>query len=436
MRIGLITLCLFLQSFTTPAPHGINIIVHSTVAALTEDFESASKATYAPADVQLTSGLWFFNNALIGNIASDHGNGTRSARIRNLGSIRMNFDHAGGASTISVTHAIFGSDGNSTWELQVSSDAGSSYSKIGNTITTSTTSLQTTTFTVNISGTFRIAIVKTGSDLNRINIDDISIQPPTGGSGTPSPGENDHISMGNPSNATTDIASPDNYLMTKSYYTLSYNSTRGSPNWVSWHVDASDLDTFGRSEDFRADTSLPAGWYRVCETCYGGSGFDRGHNCPSADRTASFESNSATFLMTNMIAQAPKLNRQRWARLEDYGRTLIQQGNEIYIIMGAYGTGGKGSKGSKNSINNGHVTVPSNVWKIILVLPDGTNDLTRVASSTRVIAVNMPNQNKKGSDWKQFRTTVDAIEAATGYDILSNIPFAIQQIIEARVDDQ
>ena len=50
-------------------------------------------------------------------------------------------------------------------------------------------------------------------------------------------------------------------------------------------------------------------------TSYSGSGFDRGHNCPSADRTGSTADNTATFLMTNMMPQAPTNNQQTWAHL-------------------------------------------------------------------------------------------------------------------------
>ena len=408
----------------------------STIAALTEDFETGTKVSYTAENVTLSSGIWFFNNALLGSLASDHKNGAKAIRIRNLGSVRMNFDNTAGASSISIMHAVFGSDGNSDWELQVSTDGGSIYTKVGNTIVSSSTSLQTAVFTVNISGNIRIAIVKTSDDVNRINIDDIKIDPFIATSGVNVFSDNDHMLMGNPSFATNDTLNPENYLMRKPFFALSYNRTKGTPNWVSWHLDASDLDTFSRSEAFHADISLPQGWYQVCKTCYALSGFDRGHHCPSADRTASEEANIETFVMTNMFPQAPKLNSQRWQFMEGFERTLIQQGNEVYIIMGTYGTGGKGSKGSKNSINNGRVHVPSNVWKIILVLPDGTNDLTRITASTRVIAVDMPNINKKGSDWKSFRVSIDAIEAATGYDLLSNLSVAIQQILEARVDNQ
>lgn len=245
----------------------------------------------------------------------------------------------------------------------------------------------------------------------------------------------ENMTMGNPSGAVANTANYWNYLMTKTQYSLSYHRDRGTPNWVSWHLDNTWLGSAARQDDFRADATLPSGWYRVGGSSYSGSGFDRGHNCPSADRTYNVSDNSATFLMTNMIPQAPNNNQQTWANLENYCRTLVNQGNELYVIMGQYGTGGTGSAGAKTTIDNGRITVPNRIWKVILVLPKGTNDVSRVTTSTRVIAINTPNTNSISSGWGSFRTTVDAIESATGYNLFSNVSSGIQSTIESRVDN-
>ena len=102
--------------------------------------------------------------------------------------------------------------------------------------------------------------------------------------------------------------------------------------------------------------------------------------------------------MTNMVPQAPQNNQQTWANFENYLREQVVAGNEIYIIMGSYGTGGTGSNGQANTVNSGHVTVPSNVWKVAVILPAGDNDIGRVTGSTRVIAINTPNINSINSD--------------------------------------
>jgi endonuclease G len=245
---------------------------------------------------------------------------------------------------------------------------------------------------------------------------------------------NNNMLMGNPSGALTSTSSPTNYLLVKPQYTVGYNRDQGKPIWVTWHLSSADLGSAARQDDFRADTDLPTGWYQVKATDYVGSGFDRGHNCPSADRTATVADNSATFLMSNMMPQAPNNNQQTWGNLEDYCRTLVRAGNELYIVCGSYGRGGTGSAGYQTTIASGKITVPANCWKVVVVLPVGSNDISRVTSSTRIIAINTPNNNSLNSAWGGYRTTVDAIEAASGLDLLSALPVSVQSVVEARTD--
>ncbi|SDY94058.1 DNA/RNA non-specific endonuclease [Hymenobacter psychrophilus] len=251
---------------------------------------------------------------------------------------------------------------------------------------------------------------------------------------TPATPLTEHLILGNPSGATADINQPTNYLLSKSQYALSYHRDRGIPTWVSWHLDATWRGSAARQDDFRADNTLPAGWYQVSATSYTGSGFDRGHQCPSADRTNTVANNSATFLMSNMVPQAPRNNQQTWANLEDYTRTFLSAGNEVYVICGGYGKGGTGSNGFQTTLDQGRVTVPARLWKVVVVLPNGENDATRLTSSTRVIAIDTPNDNSTNTNWGQYRVSVDAIEAATGLDLLSAVPIAVQQVLETGVD--
>lgn len=249
----------------------------------------------------------------------------------------------------------------------------------------------------------------------------------------------EHLTMGNPSNAVVDVNQPNNYLLDKPQYAVGYSRDRGIPNWVSWHLDSTWLGSAPRQNDFRPDTTLPAGWYQVQATDYSGSGFDRGHHTPSADRTSSVPTNSATFLMTNMMPQAPDNNQGPWEQLESYARTLVSAGNELYIIAGGAGTGGSGSNGgTTNTVAGGHVTVPNVTWKVIIVLPAASgNDVARVTTSTRCIAIIMPNtQGIRSNTWQQYRVSVDQVEALTGYDFFSNVPVNIQAAIESTVDNQ
>ncbi len=398
---------------------------------LTEGFEAGGKTAYAAANVTLGTGSWNLNDALTGNTTSDRKTGSWSARVRNTGKVTMNFNVAS-AGTVSVQHAVYGTDGTSTWDLYKSTNSGSTWTKVGSTVTTSSTSLTTANFTVNNAGAIRFEVRKISGGTNRINIDNISITdyiaPTPTPTATPPPSTSVHLTMGNPSGATANIAVPTNYLMEKPQYALAYHRDNGRPNWVSWHLDTSWLGSTPRQDDFRPDTTLPAGWYQVLATDFSGSGYDRGHMCPSGDRTSSVANNSATFLMTNMIPQAPTNNQQTWANLESYCRTLANAGNELYII-----SGGQGSIGT---LAGGHVAIPANTWKVIMVIPSGTNDVSRVTSATRLIAVYLPNNNNVVSDWRQYRVSVDTVESLTSYNFFSNVSPSIQSSIESVVDNQ
>ena len=412
------------QDLTLPTPLAV-------YTGFPETFESGSKTSYATADVALSTGSWNFNDALIGTLTGDHKNGLKAARIENVGIISMNFDETNGASQVSFSYAIYGTDASSTFELWESGNSGSTWSKVGSTLTASSATLATATFATSFTGNVRFQVRKISG--GRLNIDDFNISDNSSNTAT----RDDNMGMGNPSSATTDVAFPNNYLMVKTQYALSYNNSKGSPNWVSWHLSTAWKGSALRCNCFATDATLPSTFYHTTTSDYTNTGFDRGHQCPSEDRDGSDVDNAATFLMTNMMPQAPNLNRITWVALEDYCRTLMSAGNELYIISGGYGSGGSGSNGGTTfSFAAGQVNVPSHFWKVIVVLPVGSNDVSRVTTSTRVIAVDMPNtQTVNAQSWGYYRVSVDAIEASTGYNFLSNVPATIQNVIEASVDN-
>ena len=138
--------------------------------------------------------------------------------------------------------------------------------------------------------------------------------------------------------------------------------------------------------------------------------------------------------MTNIAPQSPDNNQRSWASFENYLRSLTEDGFEVHIVSGVVGSGGSGRNGFASTIDNGNITVPNAFWKVALILPNGSNDISRVSTATRVIAINVPNDQNISTDWRSFLTSVNAIENSTGYDLFENIPNSIEAVIEARVD--
>ena len=255
--------------------------------------------------------------------------------------------------------------------------------------------------------------------------------------------ENSPLYFGNPTDSMPDSEMYANYLMVKDQYTVSYNTRTLCPNWVAWHLDKSNMGPADRCDDFRPDEDLPEAWYGVkkADYQYNKYGFDRGHVCPSADRTATKLDNSMTFLMTNMVPQSPDNNRVIWMHFENYERELVNKGNEVYIIAGPYGTGGTSQKGTFDEIPITlkskevlHMNVPAYTWKVLIALPDGEDDVSRIGEEAIVIAINVPNRMGMGKtgDWEQYICSVDEIEDLTGYDFFELLPDDIEDVLESR----
>jgi endonuclease G, mitochondrial len=425
----------------------------AVLAPTSEGFEAGSKTAYAGADVTLESGTWTMDDALIGTSESDVKSGARSARVRESGSITMGFDRSTGAGTVTIRHASFGSDSSGSWGLFSSQDGGASWTQVGAQQATSSDTLSTATFDVSIAGTIRFEIRKLDGGSNRINIDDINITD-FGDDGGDDGGDDDggtddgtddgaddgggdgagaeisvHTTLGLPTPAST--GDPDDFLSVKNGYVISYNSGRKVPNWISWELNSSYLGNIDRQDDYRPDSTLPDDLPQASLDDYSGSGFDRGHMCPSGDRTLTTSGNSETFFLSNMVPQAANNNRGPWERLESESRSIANTGKELFIVSGGVFSAGSGTIGDG-------VSVPDDTFKVVVVLDSTGAGPGDVTEDTRVIGVMMPNSDSIDSDadWRDFRVSVDDIEAATGQDLLSDVDPAVQAVIEARVDNQ
>jgi endonuclease G len=157
--------------------------------------------------------------------------------------------------------------------------------------------------------------------------------------------------------------------------------------------------------------------------------------CPAKDRSRTPEDSRVVFYMTNIVPQAPNCNQRGWERLEDYCRRLAKDDRVLYIACGPVGVGGAGKNGPAEEIGKGRltVTVPRELWKVVLVLPRADAEPRR---NTRVIAVLMPNNQSVDFDWTKFRVAPRDIEKRTGLKFFSAVPDEeVAQALRDHLDD-
>ncbi len=176
----------------------------------------------------------------------------------------------------------------------------------------------------------------------------------------------------------TDQDASDDRIIERFQYTLSYNPGLNVANWVSWNEDSAWYGPADRCDCFKSDPNLPGDCTPIPLDLYSKSGYDRANK-------------------------------------------------ELYIIAG-------GLYKTKKRIKD-LVTIPDSCWKIVVVMDRGYR-LADVNSSNQVIAVMMNNGDytKDNNDWRFYKTTVRAIEQSTGYNFLSSVPKAVQDVIETKIN--
>ncbi|WP_420126634.1 DNA/RNA non-specific endonuclease [Longimicrobium sp.] len=236
-----------------------------------------------------------------------------------------------------------------------------------------------------------------------------------------------HLEFGTPDGAT-------GIAVNKPEFASLYSETRGAPAWVSWNINATQFGSAPRCDCFTADQTLPGGVYKVVDFNYRNGGYDRGHMVQSESRTATFQENASTFLLTNIVPQAGENNQGPWSQFENYLNDLArQQGKEIYVVAG-----GEYTANPATLKGEGRVQIPAWTWKVAVVMDGGEGlDDVHGTGDLQVLAIRMPNDTAtargiRNNPWTMYETTVDDIEARTGYDLLDALPNGIERIVESK----
>ena len=199
-------------------------------------------------------------------------------------------------------------------------------------------------------------------------------------------------------------------------YTVSYNATTKTPNWVAWHLTASHADGSEQRERemFTEDPLVKNG---PTNDDYYNSGFDRGHMCPAGDNKWSRRAMEESFYFTNMCPQVHALNAGGWNDLEMACRKWAKKYGDVYIVCGPVP-----QKPPVRTIGRGKVWVPREFFKVVLCL--------RGEGSPKAIGFIYPNASASRKMFS-YATTVDEVEQLTGIDFFPALHDDVEDKVEA-----
>lgn len=250
----------------------------------------------------------------------------------------------------------------------------------------------------------------------------------------------------------TDATPGDEFRVARAQFVASYNPSRGQPNWVAWNLNASQFEqgsnVVPRCNCFTDEPTLTSGAVITTDFDYRGSGYDRGHMVQSESRTNTFQENATTFLLSNIVPQAGANNQGPWGKFEQFLNGLVQTGGkEVYII-----SGGEFGATPFTLKNEGRVPIPDYTWKVAIVVDAGEGLASvNTAADVQVYAIRIPNLtaahvtsadprfaghpsdagNIISAPWQNYQTTVDFIEARTGYDLFAALEDSIEAAVES-----
>lgn len=150
----------------------------------------------------------------------------------------------------------------------------------------------------------------------------------------------------------------------KPRFLVFYNPVKNCPALVVWSLSVTDLGRYRRpaSQSFLIDNDCPRP--RAKSSDYVHTGYQRGHLCPSADRSADIQLMRATFVMSNVAPMCPDLNMQAFAQSEDLSRSLARRGHRCLMVAGAIFGGD-----SLRQLGESTVTIPDSFFRACIV-PD------------------------------------------------------------------
>ncbi len=204
-------------------------------------------------------------------------------------------------------------------------------------------------------------------------------------------------------------------------YAMLYDKQLKMAYWVAYPLHSSYMGSSGRTDAWQFDPLLAQNVQPDLSTSYG-NGYDRGHQIPSADRTATSALNQTTFYYSNMTAQVSSMNQGIWANLENQVRTWSAQGDTLYVVTGA---AAQSSTDKTVTYSNKGSAIPKYYFKV-LALKKGSDYYTIGFKIANAIIPTTTTYNN-------YRMTVSDLEKETGFTFFPKLSAQVKGTIDATV---
>ncbi len=235
---------------------------------------------------------------------------------------------------------------------------------------------------------------------------------------------------------------------------MEWDNSKIANRFTCYYLDHTNTaQNVGRKDSFKEDPELPEST-RSKDSDYSGSGYARGHLCPSADRRGSQEQQALTYFYSNMQPQWQKHNGGQWSNLEEDVRTIATSSNcdTLYVVKAAtiddITLNGNTESGVYSSTYNGvtyanlmcnsrlkvskyfYMAVlaynkTSNTYQAMGIWTKHFNGTTKGADG--ITDFDWPVINKENAEY----ITIDELEQRTGLDFFCNLPDDIEDAVEA-----
>ena len=197
-------------------------------------------------------------------------------------------------------------------------------------------------------------------------------------------------------------------------YAMLYDKKLKMAYWVAYPLYNSILGSGNRTDAWGYDPSISTAFQPNLFKGFQPTGYDRGHQLPSADRNLNTTQNKTTFYFTNMTAQASRLNQGIWANLETKVRTWTAQCDTMYVVTGAMPTTITDNILDFAQDNDRKDIAKPKYYFKALAMKKGSEYFT--------IAYKIDNVTPpSGSTFDNYRLTVSDLEKATGFTFFPDL---------------